>query len=148
MKDNITCPVDFVKVNENKTRVIAFIVILVTVLFLITGKWWLMLFLALDFFLRAFKLNKYSLIDQVASIVVKLFSIKNIPVDRAPKRFAAKVGCFFASAIMIVDMLGNVPLANVLAYILILFAFLESVFAVCVGCYMYTFLLKLKVLKS
>ena len=148
MNDNISCPVDFVKVNENKTRITAFIVILVTALFLVTGSWWIMLILSIDFFLRAFKLNKYSPLDNASSMAVKLLSVKNIPVDRAPKRFAAKIGCLFASVITIVDIFGNVTIANILAYILILFAFLESAFAVCVGCYMYTFLLKVKVLKK
>jgi len=83
----------------------------------------------------------------VSDAVIKQLNIKNKPVDRAPKRFAAGVGLVFTAAILAVFLLA-VPLAPmILAVIMALFALLESFFGFCAGCYVYDFGKKISLFK-
>jgi hypothetical protein len=141
------CPVDFIKINENKARLTAFFVLVLTLVYLRTGFWLIMAFLVVDFSLRTFNLGKYSLIGFVSDAVIKQLNIKNKPVDRAPKRFAAGVGLVFTAAILAVFLLA-VPLAPmILAVVMALFALLESFFGFCAGCYVYDFGKKISLFK-
>jgi hypothetical protein len=125
--------------NENKARLTAFFVMVLAVLFMLTSYWAIILFLAVDFFLRAFNWGAYSLLGVLSDQVIRLFKIKNKPVDRAPKRFAAGVGLAFSMAILLLLFFGFPITAGVVACALIFFAFLESAMAFCAGCYVYSF---------
>lgn len=141
------CPVDFIKINENKARLTAFFVLLLTLVYLKTGFWLIMAFLLVDFTLRAFNLGKYSLLGFVSDAVIKQLKIKNKPVDRAPKRFAAGVGLVFTAAILVAFLSGIPYVPVVLAVILAFFAMLESCFSFCAGCYVYSFGRKISLFK-
>jgi len=143
MATELECPVDFITVNENKVRLTALLVFILAVVFLFTGNWIIPAFLIADFALRAFKLGRYSLLNLISDLLVKIFSIPAKPIDQAPKRFAAKIGLLFAIAITALQLLNNSPAALILAGVLTLFAFLESFLGFCAGCYVYTFYLKL-----
>ncbi|MHB8208806.1 DUF4395 domain-containing protein [Mucilaginibacter sp.] len=132
------CPVDFIKINENKARLIAFFVLVLTLVYLKTGFWLIMAFLLVDFLLRAANLGKYSLLGFISDAVIKQLKIKPKPVDRAPKRFAAMVGVLFTAAILGSFIFQLHTLAFSLAAVLFFFAFLESIFAFCAGCHAYS----------
>jgi hypothetical protein len=132
------CPDDFIKINENKVRLIAFFVLILTLVYLKTGFWLIMAFLLVDFMLRAANLGKYSLLGFISDAVIKQLKIKPKPVDRAPKRFAAMVGVLFTAAILVSFILQLHILAFSLAAVLCFFAFLESFFAFCTGCHAYS----------
>jgi len=138
MNEEIDCPVDLVMVNENKVRLVALLVLFITVIFLLTSLWYLIAFLAIDFFLRAFKWGNYSLLGIVADQIVYLLKIKNKPVDRAPKRFAAGMGLVITCGILLLLLFDFKITAGLLATVLIFFAFLESVLGFCAGCYVYS----------
>ena len=143
MSNNLQCPVDFVPMNENKARLTAFFVLLLSAVFLIT-KWWIIVaFLLIDFLLRANKLGKYSLLAIVSDVVIKQFNIKNKPVDRAPKRFAAGVGAIFTVGILILTFMALNTTVFIATSVLLLFAFLESFVGFCAGCYVYSALNKI-----
>src|SRR5690606_15361045 len=105
-------------------------------------------FLVIDFFLRAFKLGKYSLLGQSGGLLVKVFGMGNKAVDRAPKRFAAWIGLFFTGAITLLYGVGASSISYILADILLFFAFLEAAFGFCVGCRVYTLIKPLLPSKS
>jgi len=132
------CPVDFITVNENKARLTAFFVLVLTCVYLLTGFWLIMAFLLFDFAVRVFNLGKYSLLGFISDAVIKQLKIKNKPVDRAPKRFAAMVGLVFVTAILLTCVLHLGIATTSLAIIMAVFAFLESFFAFCAGCYVYS----------
>lgn len=141
--NNLQCPVDFVPMNENKARLTAFFVLLLAAVFLFT-KWWVIIaFLVVDFLLRANKLGKYSLLAIVSDVVIKQFNIKNKPVDRAPKRFAAGVGVIFTVGILILTFMALNTTVLIVTSALLLFAFLESFVGFCAGCYVYSTLNKI-----
>ena len=138
----IQCPVDFVSMNENKARLTALFVLILGTVFLITGLWFIMAFLVIDFLLRVNNLGKYSLLAILSDVVIKQLKIKNKPTDRAPKRFAAGVGLVFTLGILIFTLL-HLDTATLLAtLVLLLFAFLESFVGFCAGCYVYSMLQK------
>jgi len=132
------CPVDFIKINENKARLIAFFVLALTLVYLKTGFWLIMAFLLMDFVLRATNLGKYSLLGFISDAVIKQLKIKPKPVDRAPKRFAAMIGVLFTIAVLVSSVLQLHVVAFSLAAVLSIFACLESFFAFCAGCYVYS----------
>jgi hypothetical protein len=132
------CPVDFISINENKARLTAFFVLVLACVYLLTGFWLIMAFLLIDFALRAFNLGKYSGLGFISDAVIKQLKIKNKPVDRAPKRFAAIVGLVFVTAILLTCVLHLAIAATGLAIVMAVFAFLESFFAFCAGCYVYS----------
>lgn len=138
MANDITCPVDFVQVNENQPRLVAAQVVLLTAIFIGTGWWPVFLLLAVDFFLRAFKLGRYSLLGQAATSVVQQWKLSGKKVDQAPKRFAAKLGFIFSLIILTLSVFHQTTIAAYVAVVLILFAILESVFNFCVGCRIYS----------
>ncbi|WP_345213682.1 DUF4395 domain-containing protein [Mucilaginibacter gynuensis] len=149
MNNNISCPVDHVKVNENKIRVVALLVLLCALAYLGTGMQIIPVLLTIDFLLRSTGLEKYSVLASLAGIIANAANLKVKPVDRAPKRFAAWVGFVFMAAVCLVDILGMHTTAPVLATIVCVFAALESFVAFCAGCYVYHYGVKvLGILKN
>lgn len=141
------CPVDFILVNENQIRLTALWVLLLSILSLFGLALPIFVLLTIDFTVRAFNLGKYSLLNQFSKIVVKNFNIGNKPIDQAPKRFAAKIGILFSFTIATALFFGFEKLAVTLTLTLASFAFLESFLGFCAGCYVYTFLVKLRIIK-
>jgi len=140
MKNSLQCPIDHVTINENKARIIALFVFLIVILYIISGYVFLLILLTIDFLARTLNKPRLSLLGLLSDLIVKNLEIPNIPVDRAPKRFAAGTGLLFT--LLIASSLSlNWPIAAVvLSAVLGIFAFLESVFAFCAGCHVYTFL--------
>lgn len=132
------CPVDFVTVNENKIRIIAFFALTLAVVYLFTDIWFIMAFLGIDFFFRALNLGKFSLLAFLSDAVIKQLKVKTKLVDRAPKRFAAIMGTVFTLAILSLYLLHFIVLSNVLTVVLCCFAALESFAGFCAGCYIYS----------
>lgn len=148
MKENIECPVDFVTVNETQVRTTAFLVLLTAVAWMITGNIYIIAFLIPDFFLRAFNFGKYSPLNIISKYLIKQLFLQAKPIDQAPKRFAAKIGLGFTTAIALLQLLDYTTAAVALAAVLIFFALLESVFGFCAGCYAYTFYKRLFLKKA
>lgn len=139
MAQQLDCPVDFIQVNEYRIRLTALQVLFIGIIFLCTNLWILPAFLIIDFLLRAAKLGKYSLLNSISGLLVKVFNISNKPVDQAPKRFAASIGCVFSSLILVSALLKFDIASIALTAVLILFAALESLVSFCAGCYVYTY---------
>ncbi|MEO6849454.1 MAG: DUF4395 domain-containing protein [Mucilaginibacter sp.] len=140
METDLQCPVDFVLINENKVRLIAFFVLVLTTVFLLTGLWIIIAFLIIDFFLRVNNWGKLSLLGILSDAIIKQLHIKNKPVDRAPKRFAAGMGLIFTSGLLALTLL-HLPIASMtVGVVLGFFAFLESIFGFCAGCRVYSIL--------
>jgi len=144
--NNITCPVDQVAVNENRVRITAFFVLLLAITYAFNNNWLVIAFLLVDFLLRIFNLNNYSPLALLSGFVVKRLGIKNKPVDRAPKRFAAIVGFIFLAAVLITLLAHLILLSLILTTVLIVFALLEAFVGFCAGCYMYSLLKGLKLI--
>ncbi|WP_460947495.1 DUF4395 domain-containing protein [Spirosoma daeguense] len=141
----LDCPVDGVKMNENKARIVAFLVLLTAITYIATGFWPLFLFLLVDFALRAFDYGKFSPLARLSDWLIEQFNVQTRLVDQAPKRFAAGIGMVFSAVVLSLHFLAipSVWVAGTLA----VFASLESLAGFCAGCYVYTFLKRVRVIR-
>ncbi|QNK64434.1 DUF4395 domain-containing protein [Pedobacter sp. PAMC26386] len=137
------CPADFIKINENQVRFTAAGVLISSLLYLLTGYWWIILFLLVDFTFRAVNQGKISPLNLLSGLIVKIFPINYKPTDRAPKRFAAKIGVVLTFIALGLLWAGFSNLTFSLIIILVLFSALESVFAFCAGCLVYSLIKKI-----
>jgi len=141
------CPVDFITVNENRVRLTALWVLLLVITSFFINALPIFIFLAIDFFLRAFNWGKFSPLNILSGPTVKQFKIPNKPIDQAPKRFAAGIGFVLSVLVVILLLIDFIKASFILAIVFASFAFLESFLSFCAGCYVYTILLRLKIIK-
>jgi hypothetical protein len=136
-------------VNEKAARVVAGVVALTALVALLTGARWLLVPLAYGFIARTLTGPTLSPLGRVAMDVVapRLGAPKH--VAGPPKRFAQAIGaiCTTLGAAFALA-LGWTTAADVLLAMMVVFATLESVFAVCVGCTMFAGLMRLGVIPA
>lgn len=119
--------------NDIIVRIIATQVVLITILSLIVQLEWLFLFLAFDFFLRAFT-QLTSPLALIGKSIISTFQLKPTPVFAAPKKFAASLG-FGMSLVIYLLFLFHFEIAGcAIAGILLICATLEATFKICLGC--------------
>jgi hypothetical protein len=135
----VSCPVSSERINENVVRLIALFVAIIGVSSLLFVNFYTIIFLMFDFAIRAFTSGKFSLLKFIALKLFKLFSLPTKLTDLAPKKFAATLGFVFCLVIGVFYLFNQIEIAIGLTVILLIFAILESVFAICVGCYVYSF---------
>lgn len=138
----IVCPVSDQKANENVIRIIAFYVVLITLISLYSGNPLPAAFLSLDFFLRAYTNGRFSILKQLSAPTATVLHIRPRPIPAAPKKFAAALGFVFSLLVVVTQLLGLDAASLVIGGLLVVCAVLESVFAICIGCYVYTFISK------
>lgn len=126
-------------VNEKVVRLIAAQVILLTLITLLTGWTWLALFLTADFALRAFT-HIPSPLAVIAKGLAKAFGLTPKFIFAPPKRFAAALGLVFSLGIAVFLYLHYPVAAYATGGILIVCATLEAVFNICLGCYVYNWI--------
>lgn len=125
-------------INENKVRVIAFLVLLSAGLYLLTGWLAIPILLVVDFGLRSFDLGKFSPFARISDVLVQSLNLGVKPIFYPPKRFAARIGFLFSIAILLLHIVGGGGF--VVTGVLAVFAALESLFGICAGCYVYNWL--------
>lgn len=136
---DLTCPVSEERVDENVTRVGAFLVILTTLIALYTNWYILSFVLGVDFALRAFTDGAYSPVKYLAKLFSLVLQLPKKRIDAAPKKFAAGVGFAFALSIGIAQATGYLFTSYSIGCVLLLCAALESFVGYCVGCVVYTY---------
>lgn len=136
------------RINENKVRLNALWVFTLVTVGIFYFSLPIALFLAADFFLRGFNLGRYSPLAKLSDVAIKLFNIGSKPIYQAPKRFAARIG-FVLSILIVASLLVQLTtIALALSIIFSVFAFLESFLGICAGCYVYQFLLDVKIIRQ
>lgn len=141
---DLSCPISAERINENVVRIIAFMVAIIAICCISFSNYWAIFFLAFDFGIRAFTNGKFSFLKFFAMKISKAMSLNPKMTDLAPKKFAAIMGFVFCLMITATFIFNFLTTAIVLTSIMTVFALLESLFAVCIGCYVYTFLQILK----
>ncbi|MCF6340742.1 MAG: DUF4395 domain-containing protein [Sulfurimonas sp.] len=140
-----SCPVNFIKIDENQLRIQSFFVTLVSISIILTGVIDLAALLVYDYFARIFLSQKFSPFAQIALFIIRIFKIKQRLVDSAPKNFASKIGLIFSIAIFSSFILGSQEAVFSFAVILAVSAGLESFLNFCVGCKFYAILKYFKI---
>ncbi len=136
-------------VNEKAARVVAGVVALTALVALVTGARWLLVPLAYGFVARALTGPTLSPLGRFAMDVVAPRLGEPKRVAGPPKRFAQAIGavCTTLGAVFALA-LDWTTAADVLLGTMVVFATLESVFALCVGCRMFAVLMRLGVIPA
>lgn len=126
-------------VEESTVRIIAAEVVVITAAILITQYYVLAIFLGIDFAIRSFTYLP-SPLALIAKIIKSKIGLKSNQVFAAPKKFAAGIGAVFSLAIFLLFFFQFYTSALAVGGILIFCAVLESGFKICIGCYVYNWL--------
>jgi uncharacterized protein DUF4395 len=130
-------------VNEKAARVVAGAVFVLSIVTLATGAYWLAAVLAYGFVARVLTGPTLSPLGQAATRLVAPRLGPSKPVPGPPKRFAQAIGAMMTIAIALFALVGqDHTVADVLLVGMILASGLESIFAVCVGCQLFTALMR------
>ena len=130
-------------VNEVAARVVAGLVVSLSLATILTGQAWLMFVLAYGFLARVATGPTLSPMGLLATRVIapRIGEPKLVPGP--PKRFAQTVGLGFSVAALVLHFVAGSPVAaNVVLAVLILFAALEAFLGFCAGCFVFDYLMR------
>ena len=148
MKTFTFCPISDKMVNERVARVNAAFTVFILIAFAYTQSILLIIFLAVDFLLRASDYSRFSIIGMASRNILKYLPLKENLINAGPKILAARIGLVITTLIVAAFLSAFNILTLVLAGILTLFSSLEGAFGLCVACkvypYIYQFLYKRK----
>jgi hypothetical protein len=122
--------------EETTVRLVAAQVVLFSVIIIISGWYFLALGLSLDFAIRAFS-SWPSPLAIIAKFLRNQLSVQPVPVFAPPKKFAAGVGFIFSMTYLLLFYFDFTFAAYATGAVLVFCALLESVFKICVGCYVF-----------
>lgn len=129
-------------VNEKVARLIAGGVAAISLLALLSGWHWLLIPLALGFWARVAAGPRLSPLAILASAIAPRLGPPR-PVPGPPKRFAQTIGAVLTTVgSLLAFLFGIDTAATVVLVIMALFATLESVFGLCVGCRIFNLLMR------
>ena len=133
--------------NETSARLVAGGVVIISTAFLLTNSTLILLALTYGFAARVIAGPAFSpLALLVTRIVTPKLNFNHKFVPGPPKRFAQTIGLTCAASALVLTLLDYSFAANLVIAALIFAATLESVFAICLGCIMFSFLMKLGVI--
>jgi hypothetical protein len=138
---NLVCPISDQRINEQITRFNALFAIGIIVLAFVMNSAILLVFLMADFFIRAFTEIKFSPLNFASHYLSNTLSLPVKLIDKAPKVFAARLGFLMTTLISGLFIFDFKLASIVVSGLLIFFAGLEFLFAICVGCMIYTYLI-------
>ncbi|MBS1607109.1 MAG: DUF4395 domain-containing protein [Bacteroidetes bacterium] len=128
--------------DEIKIRMTALWVLLLSIGYLLLGYSVIPALLVADFALRSFNLGRWSPLFRLSAGMAGLLNRTGRPVYLPAKRFAARIG-LVVSVLMLAFALAGSPVALGLAFVLVVFAGLESLAGICAGCYLYDLIQRL-----
>ena len=130
-------------VNEKVARVVAAAVALISLVGLLAGWDWLLVLMAAGFWLRVAAGPRFSPLGLIATRLVAPRLGEPTLVPGPPKRFAQMAAETTTSAgALLVFAFWVGEAAPVVFGIMVVFATLESVFALCVGCQIFALLMR------
>ena len=136
--DDIVCPISAVKVDNNVSRLTVFFNAVLLALFVITQSPFFVILCAVDYGIRVLGNPKYSPMRWIAANIASLLKWSVYLKDQAPKIFASRLGLLF-SAGGVIFFPFSLQISLIFAGILLVFATLDSVFDLCMGCLTYTY---------
>lgn len=130
-------------VNEVAARVVAGMVVILSIIVLVTGQWWLAFLLAYGFLARVATGPTLSPMGQLATRVIAPRIAEPRLVPGPPKRFAQTVGLVFSVAALVLHFVAGLSVAaGVVLAVLAVFAALESFLGFCAGCFVFNYMMR------
>jgi hypothetical protein len=134
-------------VNETSARIVATGVVIMSVAYAATGAAWLLVPLTYGFFARVTTGPAFSPLGLIATkVITPRINVEHRFVAGPPKRFAQFVGLVFSASASVLWLLDLGSASRVVAAALAAAAFLEAALALCLGCVMFGFLMRLGVI--
>ena len=134
------------RVNEKHVRSIALQVVLISIVSIAFRQAIIMLILGLDFVIRAFISSKYSPLAIFSkAFLAGKFPFRDKIILMKPKKFAASIGVILSISASVFGFAGQISTMIYITAVLLLFSFLEAFFKFCAGCWIFGFLIKLKI---
>ena len=130
-------------VNEVAARVVAGMVVVLSLAVLLTGQWWLAFLLAYGFLARVATGPTLSPMGQVSTRLIAPRIAQPKLVPGPPKRFAQTVGLACSVAALVLHFVAGLSVAaGAVLAILTVFAALESFLGFCAGCFVFNYLIR------
>ena len=131
-------------VNDVAARMVAAMVLALTLATMLTGETWLAVALAYGFLARVLTGQTLSPMGMLATRVLAPRSgIAPQPVPGPPKRFAQSVGLVFSvTALVLFYAVESTPAAEGVLAVLVIFASMEAFLGFCTGCYVFNHLMR------
>jgi uncharacterized membrane protein (DUF373 family) len=142
IKTYAICPISSNNIHERVARINAAFTVILILVFISTTNIIPVVFLVVDFFLRASEFSRYSITANLSKGVARILDLDKKAINAGPKIFAARIGFFLSSLILITAVLKLYLPVYLLSGILGLFSFLESAFGICVACEIYPFVFR------
>ncbi len=136
---NIVCPVSDQRVDEHAARMGALVTIGIVASAFVLNSGLLLVILMADFFIRALGEAKLSPVAYAGQRLARALALPGKSTDKAPKVFAARLGLLMTTAVTMLFGFGLRMASVALGSVLVLFAGLEFLCGVCVGCLIYTY---------
>jgi len=138
---NLVCPISDQRVNEQITRFNALFAVGLIVLAFVLNSLFPLVFLMADFFIRAFTTIKFSPVSYASHYLSNALNLPPKLIDKAPKIFAARLGLLLTAIITSLYILEFDLASIIVSSLLVFFALLEFLFAICAGCMIYNYLI-------
>ena len=130
-------------VNETSARTVAAGAVVMSATFAATGAAWILIPLTYGFVARVTTGPALSPLGLLATkVITPRLNVQHRFVAGPPKRFAQFVGVLFSATASVLWLLDLGTAARIVAAMLAGAAFLESAFAVCLGCIMFGWLIR------
>ncbi len=136
------CSYTGVSVDENAARFTALFTVVLVAVAVATGWIWIYAALGVDFALRSRIRSRRSPLAFLAQRLVRALGLTPRITDAGPKAFAAKLGLLFSVSAFVFGVLGYPLVASAVAITLGACAALEAFVGFCVGCLMYSVLVR------
>jgi hypothetical protein len=130
-------------VNEKAARTVAGVVAITGIVALAADAQWLLIPLAYGFIARVRTGPTLSPLAQFATRVAAPRLGEPKEVAGPPKRFAQAMGATITTLGSVAYLAGSVTVAGVCLALLVIAATLESVFAFCLGCHIFNWLMRI-----
>jgi len=133
-------------VNETSARIVAAGAVVMSAAFAATGAAWILIPLTYGFLARVTTGPAFSPLGLLSTkVITPRLHVQHRFVAGPPKRFAQFIGLLFSATASVLWLLDLGTPARIVAAMLAGAAFLESAFAVCLGCIMFGWLIRLGV---
>ncbi|MEY3090700.1 MAG: hypothetical protein RL113_1016, partial [Pseudomonadota bacterium] len=126
-------------IDAHLVRIVSLQVAITTLLLLLTHSYFVAFIILFDFTMRVCRLSQFSPFQLIGKLVMSLLDIQPRWSDESPKRFALYLGWGISSILMVVSLKGLMLFSTILALILFICTFMETLFDFCIGCKIYYF---------
>jgi len=140
---NATCPLNFIRVDDNISRINAFLVSSLVIFYLYIPLVYIVLFLVFDFSIKLFFQEITSPLSFVSKRVKQIFHMKDAFVDGGAKRLAGFFGLFFMVLLLGTHFLHSWTVSFVIALLYLSCSSLDILFRFCIGCKIYFIIKKI-----